>query len=97
MANAVPASDRDLFGHAIDVEHVNIVSNSGMPDDRDSDLHRVGRAGRFGAKGLALERAIPSTKQSGMISPHGGKKEWAAWSVPAVAFIQSPMHSPGVQ
>lgn len=25
-----------------------------MPDDSDSYLHRVGRAGRFGTKGLAL-------------------------------------------
>merc|ERR1712170_236789 len=44
----------DLFGRGIDIERVNIVINYDMPADSDSYLHRVGRAGRFGTKGLAL-------------------------------------------
>merc|ERR1711977_247331 len=44
----------DLFGRGIDIERVNIVINYDMPDESDSYLHRVGRAGRFGTKGLAL-------------------------------------------
>merc|ERR1712220_3963 len=44
----------DLFGRGIDIERVNIVVNYDMPSDSDSYLHRVGRAGRFGTKGLAL-------------------------------------------
>jgi ATP-dependent RNA helicase UAP56/SUB2 len=44
----------DLFGRGIDIERVNIVVNYDMPDDSDSYLHRVGRAGRFGTKGLAI-------------------------------------------
>merc|ERR1711862_474996 len=44
----------DLFGRGIDIERVNIVINYDMPDDGDSYLHRVGRAGRFGTKGLAI-------------------------------------------
>merc|ERR1719329_2026063 len=44
----------DLFGRGIDIERVNIVINYDMPGDSDSYLHRVGRAGRFGTKGLAL-------------------------------------------
>merc|ERR1712194_127793 len=44
----------DLFGRGIDIERVNIVINYDMPDASDSSLHRVGRAGRFGTKGLAL-------------------------------------------
>mmetsp|Transcript_125260 Transcript_125260/g.400388 ORF Transcript_125260/g.400388 Transcript_125260/m.400388 type:complete len:426 (+) Transcript_125260:95-1372(+) len=44
----------DLFGRGIDIERVNIVINYDMPTDSDSYLHRVGRAGRFGTKGLAL-------------------------------------------
>merc|ERR1712046_314988 len=44
----------DLFGRGIDIERVNIVINYDMPEDSDSYLHRVGRAGRFGTKGLAL-------------------------------------------
>lgn len=44
----------DLFGRGIDIERVNIVVNYDMPESADSYLHRVGRAGRFGTKGLAI-------------------------------------------
>jgi len=44
----------DLFGRGIDIERVNIVVNYDMPDESDAYLHRVGRAGRFGTKGLAI-------------------------------------------
>ncbi|MEW5300257.1 MAG: hypothetical protein WDW36_003199 [Sanguina aurantia] len=51
----------DLVGRGIDIERVNIVINYDMPetDERhgngaDTYLHRVGRAGRFGTKGLAI-------------------------------------------
>lgn len=44
----------DLFGRGIDIERVNIVINYDMSEDSDSYLHRVGRAGRFGTKGLAI-------------------------------------------
>ncbi|XP_065828923.1 spliceosome RNA helicase Ddx39b [Oscarella lobularis] len=44
----------NLFGRGMDIERVNIVFNYDMPDDTDTYLHRVGRAGRFGTKGLAI-------------------------------------------
>ncbi len=44
----------ELFGRGIDIEKINIVFNFDMPPDADSYLHRVGRAGRFGTKGLAI-------------------------------------------
>jgi ATP-dependent RNA helicase UAP56/SUB2 len=44
----------DVFGRGIDIERVNIVVNYDMADSADSYLHRVGRAGRFGTKGLAI-------------------------------------------
>merc|ERR1719223_831736 len=50
----------DLFGRGIDIERVNIVINYDFPVDThgeapsDCYLHRVGRAGRFGTKGLAI-------------------------------------------
>ena len=44
----------DIFGRGIDIERVNIVFNYDMPDSSDQYLHRVGRAGRFGTKGLAV-------------------------------------------
>ena len=44
----------DIFGRGIDIEKINVVFNYNMPIDSDSYLHRVGRAGRFGTKGLAI-------------------------------------------
>jgi len=44
----------DLFGRGMDIERVNIVFNYDMPEDSDTYLHRVARAGRFGTKGLAI-------------------------------------------
>ncbi|KAI9281468.1 ATP-dependent RNA helicase uap56 [Sporodiniella umbellata] len=44
----------DIFGRGIDIERVNIVINYDMPEGADSYLHRVGRAGRFGTKGLGI-------------------------------------------
>lgn len=44
----------EIFGRGIDIERVNIVINYDMASDPDSYLHRVGRAGRFGTKGLAI-------------------------------------------
>ena len=38
----------------MDIERVNIVFNYDMPEDSDTYLHRVARAGRFGTKGLAI-------------------------------------------
>lgn len=44
----------EIFSRGIDIEKINIVFNFDMPDNSDSYLHRVGRAGRFGTKGLAI-------------------------------------------
>lgn len=44
----------DIFGRGIDIERVNIVVNYDMSESADAYLHRVGRAGRFGTKGLAI-------------------------------------------
>jgi len=44
----------DVFGRGIDISRVNVVINYDMPDSADQYLHRVGRAGRFGTKGLGI-------------------------------------------
>lgn len=44
----------NLFGRGMDIERVNIVFNYDMPEDTDTYLHRVARAGRFGTKGLGI-------------------------------------------
>ncbi|KAF2005258.1 P-loop containing nucleoside triphosphate hydrolase protein [Amniculicola lignicola CBS 123094] len=44
----------DIFGRGIDVERINVAINYDMPEKADAYLHRVGRAGRFGTKGLSI-------------------------------------------
>jgi ATP-dependent RNA helicase UAP56/SUB2 len=44
----------DLYARGVDFERVNIVINYDMPPKADTYLHRVGRSGRFGTKGLAV-------------------------------------------
>jgi ATP-dependent RNA helicase UAP56/SUB2 len=44
----------NIFGRGIDIERVNVVINYDMSENSDTYLHRVGRAGRFGTKGLAI-------------------------------------------
>jgi len=53
----------DLFGRGIDIERVNVVINYDFPDNSDQFLHRVGRAGRFGTKGLAISFISNETDQ----------------------------------
>jgi len=44
----------DLFGRGIDIERVNVVINFDMPEEVETYMHRVGRAGRFETKGYAI-------------------------------------------
>ena len=54
----------DLFGRGIDIEKVNIVINYDMPDQADQYLHRVGRAGGFGTRGLAVSFVTPDADEN---------------------------------
>jgi len=55
----------NIFGRGIDIERVNVVINYDMPENSDTYLHRVGRAGRFGTKGLAI--SFVSSKEDGVV------------------------------
>lgn len=44
----------DLMARGIDVQHVSIVINYDLPNNLENYLHRIGRSGRFGRKGLAI-------------------------------------------
>ncbi len=54
----------DLLGRGVDIERVNMVINFDFPNDTDGYIHRVGRAGRFGSKGLALSFVASDEDQS---------------------------------
>ncbi|KAF9111928.1 DEAD (Asp-Glu-Ala-Asp) box polypeptide 20 [Mortierella sp. AM989] len=44
----------DLIARGIDIDRVNLVVNLDMPKDPETYLHRVGRTGRYGTTGLAV-------------------------------------------
>jgi len=44
----------DVFGRGIDVAQVSLVINYDLPNSRELFIHRVGRSGRFGRKGVAI-------------------------------------------
>ena len=44
----------DLFTRGIDIQVVNVVINFDFPKNSETYLHRVGRSGRFGHLGLAV-------------------------------------------
>jgi ATP-dependent RNA helicase DDX6/DHH1 len=44
----------DLFTRGIDIQAVNVVINFDFPKNSETYLHRIGRSGRFGHLGLAL-------------------------------------------
>jgi len=44
----------DLFTRGIDIQAVNVVINFDFPKSSETYLHRIGRSGRFGHLGLAI-------------------------------------------
>ena len=44
----------DLLGRGIDVQQVSVVINYDIPSKVESYIHRIGRSGRYGRKGVAI-------------------------------------------
>lgn len=44
----------DLLARGIDVQQVSLVINYDLPTNREKYIHRIGRGGRFGRKGVAI-------------------------------------------
>jgi translation initiation factor 4A len=44
----------DLLARGIDVHHVSLVINYDLPRFKENYLHRIGRSGRYGRKGVAI-------------------------------------------
>jgi translation initiation factor 4A len=44
----------DLLARGIDVQQVSLVVNYDLPPSKENYIHRIGRSGRFGRKGVAI-------------------------------------------
>ncbi|CAI5757876.1 unnamed protein product [Candida verbasci] len=44
----------DVWARGIDVQQVSLVINYDLPNDKENYIHRIGRSGRFGRKGTAI-------------------------------------------
>lgn len=44
----------DLLARGIDIPQVNLVVNYDLPPNKETYIHRIGRCGRFGKKGVAI-------------------------------------------
>ena len=54
----------DLFTRGIDIPTVNVVVNFDFPKNSETYLHRIGRSGRFGHLGLAINFVTDQDKDN---------------------------------
>jgi len=53
----------DLLARGIDVQQVSLVINFDLPSNRENYIHRIGRGGRFGRKGAAINLITEDDKR----------------------------------
>jgi len=51
----------DILARGIDIQSVSLVINYELPNDRENYIHRIGRSGRWGKKGIAINFVTPNT------------------------------------
>ncbi len=65
----------DLLARGIDVQQVSLVINFELPTNQENYIHRIGRSGRFGRKGVAINFIGPDeTEMKNQIEKHYGTK-----------------------
>lgn len=53
----------DLLARGIDIQQVSLVMNFELPLNRENYIHRIGRSGRYGRKGVAINLISPSEEK----------------------------------
>ena len=53
----------DVAARGIDIDHITHVINFDLPDDTEGYVHRIGRTGRAGRKGVAITLVTPKQKR----------------------------------
>lgn len=60
----------DVSARGLDIQSVNLVVNFDMPNDQETYIHRVGRSGRYGKKGLAISLVLTNENMNEMLKIH---------------------------
>ena len=57
----------DLLARGIDIHQISLVINYDLPSDKENYIHRIGRSGRYGRKGVSInlvtDRDLPYMKE----------------------------------
>lgn len=61
----------DILARGIDVQQVSLVINFDMPTQKETYIHRIGRSGRFGRKGVAINFVISQDDLKGITEFYG--------------------------
>ena len=83
----------DLLARGIDVQQVSLVINYDLPTQPENYLHRIGRSGRFGRKGVAINFVTKVKRER-----EGGRKTMPFFPpdfsppLPFVSFSKQPSH-----
>ena len=62
----------DIWGRGLDVQQVSLVINYDLPFNKEMYIHRIGRSGRFGRKGIAINLV----KEEQMKHLHADERQW---------------------
>jgi len=54
----------DLLARGIDIQQISLVINYELPNNRENYIHRIGRSGRFGRKGVAINLISSNEKRA---------------------------------
>lgn len=68
----------DVAARGLDIRELDLVVNYELPHDADAYVHRIGRTGRAGRSGLALNLVAPREKQRAetVAGQHGVELRW---------------------
>ena len=65
----------DLLSRGIDIQQLSLVINFDLPRDKETYIHRIGRSGRYGRKGTAINFMTKyDAKKLGFTHPSSGKQ-----------------------
>ena len=77
----------DMLARGIDVQQVSLVINYELPLEKESYIHRIGRAGRFGRKGVTINLISPEDKKM----KEEIEKHWSISMLPVPMDLASVM------